>query len=51
MMKENIEFAKWVLVNTKENPLSVFKTERIYLGKVYTVSELYPIYLNWTTGL
>ena len=49
-MTESIKFAQWILTHTTEVTLTIVPCRR-YKGKVYTVSELYPLYLNWTAGL
>lgn len=49
-MEESIKFTKWVLTHTTEVTNTLAPCRR-YKGVIYTVAELYPLYLNWTIGL
>jgi hypothetical protein len=49
-MNESVKFANWILTHTTEVAHTVAPCRR-YKGKVYTVFELYPLFLNWTAGV
>ena len=49
-MNESIKFGRWLIIHTSEVTNTMGPCRR-YKNKVYTIDELYPMFLNWVAGL